>query len=217
MPSAKYGSIEGLPLPLKSSMPSPLKPRSVSLALLGFLLVLSPFVYHYSSPQNHIEGTAATAPILGASFPSDPLPYSVSFPTTFSGGKSSPVRTIKRPSASSPGSLFEVDKSPLPTNRWYQNLLIGTTPKLTETNKAYTIPYVVDPTFSSLATPSASGLMVHWTNVAPSGDKIVQVNTDPYGSVGLGVASSSSSLYVPSSSYKISKTPSPLQLELEFV
>eukprot|EP00520_Triparma_pacifica_P002205 CAMPEP_0118633740 /NCGR_PEP_ID=MMETSP0785-20121206/1162_1 /TAXON_ID=91992 /ORGANISM="Bolidomonas pacifica, Strain CCMP 1866" /LENGTH=303 /DNA_ID=CAMNT_0006524643 /DNA_START=218 /DNA_END=1125 /DNA_ORIENTATION=- len=209
-----YGSLPLSTDERHSPTPTPARNtvRNLAVAFSLVIVFVVPFLSSSSSPVL----LGGDTPILGTSFPADPLPYSDSFPTTFSAGKYSPVRKIKRPKDSSPGALFKTNDSPLPTNRWYQNLLIGTTPVLTETNKAYTIPYVVDPTFTSLSTSSTSGLMVHWTNVVPSGDKIVQVMSDPTAGVGLGVAAASTSADVPSPTYTISKTPSPLQVELDW-
>jgi len=169
-----YGAIT-VPNGNSSATPQPeaTSPQKLN-RYVGYFVVLI-LVLFSSVPLLGRSGGA----LYGASLPSDPLPYSAEFPTSFTiSGGSKPVQTIKRPSASSPPSLFKTGKSPLPTNRWYQNLLIGVSPKLTDANKAYTIPYVIDPLFTSLSSPSTSGMNVHWTNVAPSGDKVRLLHND---------------------------------------
>lgn len=70
-------------------------------------------------------------------------------------------------SSSPPAQLFKDHEpnKPLPTNRWYQNLLVGIDGGLTDAHKTYTIPYIIDAMFSNIVPPSAKtkarGIRVH--------------------------------------------------------
>jgi hypothetical protein len=53
---------------------------------------------------------------------------------------------LDRPAESSPGNAFEeliADSKPLPTNSWYENLLLGVTTNNPE-NKVFQVPYILD-------------------------------------------------------------------------
>ncbi|GMH57006.1 hypothetical protein TrST_g9707 [Triparma strigata] len=168
----------------------------------------------------------ANLPMMGGAFPSDPDAYSLQPPTTVSSvtKRSTPLKFFSREASSSPPATLFKDhekNKPLPTNRWYQNLLVGIDGGLTDAHKTYTIPYIVDVMFSNIVIPSdaktpARGIRVHSPNVAPSGDKIVQLTYDAGAGVGLGVNTGDSSHFTPADIYNVKEDPSPLSLILEW-
>ncbi|GMH53169.1 hypothetical protein TrLO_g11715 [Triparma laevis f. longispina] len=164
-------------------------------------------------------------PVLSGAFPSDPDAYSLLPPSTVSSFTKhpTPLKVFRRDASSSPPAQLFKDhepNKPLPTNRWYQNLLVGIDGGLTDAHKTYTIPYIIDAMFSNIVPPSAKtkarGIRVHSPNVAPSGDKIVQLTYDAGAGVGLGVNTAPSSSFEPADIYNVKADPSPLQLIVEW-
>lgn len=103
---------------------------------LGVIAVLSVFMYLTSPPIQ-------TAPMEGAAWSSNAEPFSNVDPASLG------FISALRPSASVPGAVFgdtyvsgSDSNKPLPTNAWYQNLLIGST--VDEQNKVFQIPYILD-------------------------------------------------------------------------
>ncbi|GMI40347.1 hypothetical protein TeGR_g9517 [Tetraparma gracilis] len=146
---------------------------------------------------------AASVALLGATFPSSPNAWSLLPPSSADDHSDTltSLPSVSRGADSSPSKLLS-DESLLPTNRWYQNLLIGLpalkSARLTDAHRAYVLPYIVDALFSPLSpnatapcsssssSPAPAGLRVHSPNVAPGGDKIVQLEFDPGAGISLG-------------------------------
>eukprot|EP00586_Coscinodiscus_wailesii_P005383 CAMPEP_0172487124 /NCGR_PEP_ID=MMETSP1066-20121228/16032_1 /TAXON_ID=671091 /ORGANISM="Coscinodiscus wailesii, Strain CCMP2513" /LENGTH=1237 /DNA_ID=CAMNT_0013253525 /DNA_START=99 /DNA_END=3809 /DNA_ORIENTATION=- len=102
-----------------------------------------------------------------------PPPLSTTPPQTLS------LPSLTRTSSSSlPSAYFSSLRSgaaktgkPLPTNAWYQNLLLGDdAPLPTMNNRAYTIPYIVD------FVGPVPGVRVHAPNLDMGGDLVVQMS-----------------------------------------
>jgi endo-1,3(4)-beta-glucanase len=133
----------------------------------------------------------------------------------------------------------------VPTNGWYQNLLIGiptdterydssgpiATP-LTSAHRVYSIPYVVDLLFQDTQHAVGAGLRMHSPTVEPAGDKIVQLEYVDSLSIGLGgrmptpsllqklgsfLYPSSSSSYVIDPLHTIQSRPTLLSVELTWM
>ena len=185
------------------------------LALVSALVLLSA-----AALLSNLTTSFQTLPTLGGAFPSDPDAYSLSFPSvvTPSGAKHA-LKTYQR--AKKDGPPREVfprgAEKPLPTNRWYQNLLIGLAGGLNDAHKAYTVPYVIDCMMTSLplALDEARGIRLHWSGVSPSGDKIIQVQYDAGAGIGVGVRGSKDGVR-PKKVYEVGGDPGPLGLDLEW-
>lgn len=101
----------------------------------------------------------------GAAWSSKFEPYSTVDPSSLG------FRKIYRPAESKPGPVWGAmlinSTSPLPTNAWYQNLLLGENNRDPE-NKVFQVPYVIDTAGAII------GLRTHGAYVQSS-DKIVMV------------------------------------------
>ena len=86
-------------------------------------------------------------PIFGSAWSSKAEPFSYVDPTTLG------IQSIDRPSSSKPGKILEnlisidseshIPETPLPTNTWYQNLILGDSNTDPE-NKIFQIPHIID-------------------------------------------------------------------------
>uniref|UniRef100_A0A7S4SAK7 glucan endo-1,3-beta-D-glucosidase n=2 Tax=Ditylum brightwellii TaxID=49249 RepID=A0A7S4SAK7_9STRA len=152
-----------------------------------------------SLEKNEVVGVKADSS-LANTYPSDPLPFSLIGPDEIG------FTTHHRSDDSLPGEVFgswrhsvgqskNVKSKPrnenrmkekhaaMPTNMWYENLLIGSInqKRVTENNRAYTIPYIVD-----FAGP-IPGIRVQFPHKVAS-DTIVQMATVPKYGLTLGTA-----------------------------
>mmetsp|Transcript_32036 Transcript_32036/g.95977 ORF Transcript_32036/g.95977 Transcript_32036/m.95977 type:complete len:1250 (-) Transcript_32036:130-3879(-) len=171
------------------------------------------------------------SPFLGMTYPSDPLPFSTVGPDDMSVMGPGAPRSFQRPRETSPGKVFgswrrrdpkvgsnqnasQHTKSEgkrslraLPTSMWYQNLLLGSVNDgiLTDHNRAYTIPYIVD------FVGPVPGIRAQFPHVMAS-DTIVQMATVSRHGLTLG----SSSVGV-DSVYVVDEESPPTQLGLGLV
>ncbi|CAB9497949.1 Endo-1,3(4)-beta-glucanase [Seminavis robusta] len=122
------------------------------------------------------------------------------------------LRTVQRPEWSAPNrELFADIQGPLPTNSWYQNLLLATRHEPTEEQRAYPMPYVVD------TVGPIPGLRVHHTSMVAS-DLVLQLTNIPSHGLTLGAASQSmllSSSATASKKYKVTHM-TPLGVTLQW-
>lgn len=128
----------------------------------------------------YVERGVPNHPLVEDGFNADPEPVSYMSPDDLG------LPCHSRSLDSSPGDVFgawrngpatnstgkATDGPAMPTNAWYQNLLIGSVSdgQLALANRAYTIPYIVD------FVGPVPGVRVHFPNLWAS-DTIVQMNT----------------------------------------
>jgi endoglucanase Acf2 len=104
---------------------------AVSLAC-SVLVVITSF---YSSV------TPSIVPMENSAWASRSEPFSVVDPTSLG------LYSVERTWSSKPGKVFGKllhTKFPLPTNSWYQNLLIGGVGNRDTENKVFQVPYIID-------------------------------------------------------------------------
>jgi len=126
---------KALTLPLATAHDPPTSSQSHKKLLL--IVFVGLILYNNTSPPINL-------PELAGSFPAAPNAWSTLPPSTASTKSSrlTPLQSVKRPASSSPSeSLFLPDalSTPLPTNRWYQSLMLGMNDDapLTKNQKAY--------------------------------------------------------------------------------
>lgn len=107
-------------------------------------------------------------PLQGAAWSSKAAPFSTVDPTSLG------FIGIDRPFSSQPGPIFGdllSRETPLPTNSWYENFLLGQTTTDPE-NKVFQVPYVLD-----TAGP-IPGIRTHSTHVQAS-NRAIMVRSSP--------------------------------------
>ncbi|RYG64836.1 hypothetical protein EON64_13175 [archaeon] len=130
--------------------------------LIGFIIVnitLLCLVYSIVKYQD-----LNNADMLGAAWSSKAAPLSITDPATLG------IQPAYRPGDSQPGPAFRtlINRGiPLPTNSWYENLLIGPDNTVPESN-VFQVPYILD------TSGSIVGVRTHPSHVQAS-SKIVMV------------------------------------------
>lgn len=99
------------------------------------------------SYQNTVVAKVSPSPILSSAWASKSEPFSRIDPTSIG------ILSIDRPAGSKPGPILtnlvglnsstHAPDTPLPTNTWYQNLILGDSNNDPE-NKIFQIPYIID-------------------------------------------------------------------------
>ena len=89
-----------------------------------------------------------TAPIVKSAWSAKSQPFSTIDPVELG------IQEVNRPEGSKPGEILAnlidnnvftgAPETPLPTNTWYQNLLLGHAPNNLPENKIFQIPYIID-------------------------------------------------------------------------
>lgn len=115
----------------------------VSTVLTAMVMVASIVV----SLENTTVAKIVPAPVLASAWSSKAEPFSNVDPTSIG------VLSIDRPESSKPGPILSnligedpsthAPDTPLPTNTWYQNLILGNSNNDPE-NKIFQIPYIID-------------------------------------------------------------------------
>jgi len=107
-----------------------------------------------------------------------------------------------------PQSMARVSENKaMPTNAWYQNLIIGANSEPTNINKAYAVPYMVD------VVGPIPGLRIHPNHLDASATMVQLLIVEPHG---LTLGASGSGAANASMAYSIQST-NPLGLTLEWV
>lgn len=106
------------------------------------LLLISSVFFMLKKPVE-----VAEVPVLGSAWSSKAEPFSFVDPTSLG------ILSIDRPASSKPGRILDnlisvnsdshIPETPLPTNTWYQNLILGDSNTDPE-NKIFQIPHIID-------------------------------------------------------------------------
>ena len=114
-------------------------PATIFVAILMIGSIAASFMYYPS--QTKVE------PFLGAAWSSKADPFSIVDPADLG------IQSIGRPDGSQPGPILSnlmhkdpitgTPSTPLPTNTWYQNLILGDSNTQPE-NKIFQIPHIID-------------------------------------------------------------------------
>lgn len=152
--------------------------------------------------------------ILRSAWSSRAEPFSYVNPTDIG------FRSVDRPTSSKPGKILqnlikkndenEAPDTPLPTNSWFQNLILGDS-NVSPENKVFQIPYIVD-TAGYIA-----GVRSHPAHLEGN-DKVVLMNFQPDNGLALGAAEKFlDQHFVHKHSHGTPATISKLAIELEWV
>eukprot|EP00968_Pinguiococcus_pyrenoidosus_P016745 scaffold1627_cov238-Pinguiococcus_pyrenoidosus.AAC.11 len=195
-----YGSVESQPLGASGRAG---RPRRRWYWAAGVVLLAAPFVFFLIQlarpPARNVGGCVVpSAPIEGSAWPAMPDPFSTVSPMDLG------FLQAKRTALTMPGQIFGDLRlgaragHPLPTNTWYQNMLMhddGGRYNAAE-NKAYTIPYVVDTAVRDVGSANKNdsqtgagtipnGLRVHHPHLIGS-ERIVQLAYDERAALQIG-------------------------------
>ncbi len=109
-------------------------PKSLAMGITGIIIVMCAVAYYLASE------ISTSKPILEAAWSSRASPFSTIDPDSLG------FIPMDRPDISKPGPIFGDllnRKVPLPTNSWYENLLLGFQNNRAE-NKVFQVPYIID-------------------------------------------------------------------------
>lgn len=115
----------------------------IAVSVCAALLLISGAVFALKRPLE----SAKEIPVMGSAWSSKAEPFSYVDPTTLG------ILSIDRPASSKPGRILDnlisvdpesrIPDTPLPTNTWYQNLILGDS-NIDPENKIFQIPHIID-------------------------------------------------------------------------
>lgn len=142
---ALLGSTEQVPFETKNALSPTTKLVAVMSTVFTAIIMLGSIVVSYQNTV--VVRISPTPPILSSAWASKAEPFSRIDPTSIG------ILSIDRPFSSKPGPILSnlvglnssthAPDTPLPTNTWYQNLILGDSNNVPE-NKIFQIPYIID-------------------------------------------------------------------------
>lgn len=161
--------VENLSISKESGLSPNVKLMAIMSTVLTAAVMLGSIVVSY---QNTTVSTILSPPVMTSAWSSKSEPFSTIDPTSIG------ILSIDRPASSKPGPILSnligedpfshAPDTPLPTNTWYQNLILGNSNNDPE-NKIFQIPYIID------AAGYIAGLRTHPCHLQAN-DRMVMVS-----------------------------------------